>query len=45
MAFDRSFYVILTLAVGGTFDSDPTSDSVLAATMLVDYVRGNTRTP
>ena len=37
--FDHPFFVILNLAVGGTFDGDPRSDSVLPATMLVDYVR------
>ncbi|MEP7380974.1 MAG: glycoside hydrolase family 16 protein [Gemmatimonadota bacterium] len=44
-AFDRSFSVILNLAVGGTFDGDPTADTVLPATMLVDYVRVYTRAP
>ncbi|MBK6485631.1 MAG: glycoside hydrolase family 16 protein [Gemmatimonadetes bacterium] len=38
-AFDHPFYIILNLAVGGTFDGDPASDAVLPATMLVDYVR------
>ena len=37
--FDHPFFVILNLAVGGTFDSDPRSDAILPATMLVDYVR------
>ena len=37
--FDKPFFVILNLAVGGTFDGDPQSDAVLPATMLVDYVR------
>ena len=37
--FDQSFFVILNLAVGGTFDGDPSSDAILPATMLVDYVR------
>jgi beta-glucanase (GH16 family) len=37
--FDQPFFVILNLAVGGTFDGDPTSDAILPATMLVDYVR------
>ena len=36
---DRPYYVILNLAVGGHFDGDPRSDSVVPATMLVDYVR------
>ena len=37
--FDKPFFVIVNLAVGGTFDGDPQSDAVLPATMLVDYVR------
>lgn len=37
--FDQPFYIILNLAVGGTFDGDPKSDAILPATMLVDYVR------
>ena len=37
--FDQSFFLILNLAVGGTFDGDPKSDAILPATMLVDYVR------
>ena len=36
---DQPFFVILDLAVGGTFDGDPTSDAIFPATMLVDYVR------
>jgi hypothetical protein len=36
---DQPFFLILTLAVGGTFDGDPTSDAIFPATMLVDYVR------
>ncbi len=37
--FDQPFFVILNLAVGGKFDGDPASDTILPATMLVDYVR------
>lgn len=37
--FDQPFFVILNLAVGGTFDGDPRTDAILPATMLVDYVR------
>lgn len=37
--FDQPFYLIINLAVGGTFDGDPQSDAILPATMLVDYVR------
>ncbi|HJP61523.1 MAG TPA: glycoside hydrolase family 16 protein [Gemmatimonadaceae bacterium] len=36
---DKSFIVILNLAVGGHFDGDPQSDAIFPATMLVDYVR------
>lgn len=36
---DQSFFLILNVAVGGTFDGDPSSDAILRATMLVDYVR------
>jgi beta-glucanase (GH16 family) len=35
----QPFFVILNLAVGGTFDGDPQSDAIFPATMLVDYVR------
>ena len=37
--FDQPFFIILNLAVGGTFDGDPRADDILPATMLVDYVR------
>jgi beta-glucanase (GH16 family) len=37
--FGGPFFIILNLAVGGTFDGDPRSDAILPATMLVDYVR------
>ena len=37
--FDQPFYVIVNLAVGGTFDGDPKSETILPATMLIDYVR------
>jgi beta-glucanase (GH16 family) len=36
---DKSYFVILNLAVGGNFDGDPKSDTIFPATMLVDYVR------
>jgi beta-glucanase (GH16 family) len=36
---DQPFFVILDLAVGGTFDGDPQSDAIFPATMRVDYVR------
>lgn len=38
-AFDGRFFLILNLAVGGTFDGHPASDAPFPATMLVDYVR------
>lgn len=42
---DQPFFLILNLAVGGTFDGDPTSDAIFPATMLVDYVRVYTPAP
>ena len=39
----RSYFLILNLAVGGTFDGDPRSDAIFPATMLVDFVRVYTR--
>lgn len=42
--FDQPFYVILNLAVGGSFDGDPKSDEIFPATMLVDWVRVYRRT-
>jgi len=38
-SFDGPFYIILNLAVGGTFDGDPSSEAIFPATMLIDYVR------
>lgn len=43
--FDRRFFPILNLAVGGHFDGDPQSDAILPATMLVDWVRVYARAP
>ena len=40
---NQSFYLVLNLAVGGTFDGDPRSDAIFPATMLVDYIRVFTR--
>lgn len=37
--FDRPFYIILNLAVGGNFVGSPNSQTVFPQTMLVDYVR------
>ena len=36
---DKPYFLILNLAVGGTFDGDPRSDAIFPATLLVDYVR------
>lgn len=41
--FNQPFFVILNLAIGGTFDGDPESDAIFPATMLVDYVRAYKR--
>jgi beta-glucanase (GH16 family) len=41
---DQPYFVILNLAVGGTFDGDPRSDAIFPATMVVDYVRVYTPT-
>lgn len=37
--FDRPFYIIINLAVGGSFVGSPNSETVFPQTMLVDYVR------
>lgn len=37
--FDHPFYMILNVAVGGTWPGDPDSTTVFPQTMLVDYVR------
>lgn len=37
--FDRPFYIIINLAVGGNFVGAPNSETVFPQTMLVDYVR------
>lgn len=37
--FNQPFFIVLNLAIGGTFDGDPQSDAILPATMLIDYVR------
>jgi beta-glucanase (GH16 family) len=37
--FDRSFYIILNLAVGGGWVGDPNETTVFPAIMEVDYVR------
>ncbi len=37
--FNRPFYIIINLAVGGTFVGSPNNQTVFPQTMLVDYVR------
>ena len=37
--FDRPFYVVMNLAVGGQFGGNPTADTTFPQEMLVDYVR------
>lgn len=37
--FNRPFYIILNLAVGGDFVGNPNNQTVFPQTMLVDYVR------
>jgi beta-glucanase (GH16 family) len=37
--FDRPFYLIMNLAVGGHFDGNPISSTPFPAEMVIDYVR------
>ncbi|MEQ9168140.1 MAG: glycoside hydrolase family 16 protein [Fulvivirga sp.] len=37
--FNKPFYLIINLAVGGTFVGSPNNETVFPQTMLVDYVR------
>lgn len=37
--FNRPFYLLINLAVGGSFGGNPTNETVFPQTMLVDYVR------
>ncbi|MCF7569005.1 glycoside hydrolase family 16 protein [Sabulilitoribacter arenilitoris] len=37
--FNKPYYIILNLAVGGNFPGAPDSDEIFPKTMLVDYVR------
>ena len=37
--FDHPFFIILNVAVGGTFGGNPTGDTVFPQSMYVDYVR------
>ncbi len=40
--FDRPFYLLLNLAVGGTWPGEPDASTPFPATMLVDWVRVST---
>jgi beta-glucanase (GH16 family) len=37
--FDQRFYILLNLAVGGSFPGAPAASTVFPVTMEVDYVR------
>ena len=37
--FNKPFYILINLAVGGTFVGSPNSETVFPQTMLVDYMR------
>lgn len=37
--FDKPFYIILNVAVGGSFVGSPNNETVFPQTMIVDYVR------
>lgn len=37
--YDNPFYIILNVAVGGSFVGPPTNETVFPQTMLVDYIR------
>jgi beta-glucanase (GH16 family) len=37
--FDNDFYILINLAVGGTFVGSPNAETVFPQSMLVDYVR------
>ncbi len=37
--FDHPFYIIMNVAVGGSFPGSPDSETVFPQTMVVDYVR------
>ena len=43
--FDKPFYMLLNLAVGGNYVGSPNSGTPFPATMQVDYVRVSTATP
>jgi len=37
--YDHPFYIIINMAVGGSFVGSPTSETIFPQTLLVDYVR------
>ncbi|WP_228027871.1 glycoside hydrolase family 16 protein [Costertonia aggregata] len=37
--FDKPFFILMNLAVGGTFVGSPNAETVFPQTMIVDYVR------
>ena len=37
--FDQPFYLLINLAVGGTFSGNPTAATVFPQSLYVDYVR------
>ena len=37
--FDQQFYILVNLAVGGTFSGNPTSDTLFPQSFYIDYVR------
>lgn len=37
--FDKPFYILMNLAVGGTFVGAPNQETIFPQTMIVDYVR------
>jgi beta-glucanase (GH16 family) len=37
--FDQPFYIIMSLAIGGTYDGDPDTNTVFPGEMQVDYIR------
>lgn len=37
--FDQPFYLLMNLAVGGTFSGNPTADTIFPQSLFIDYVR------
>ena len=44
-AFDHPFFLLLNVAVGGSWPGNPDASTVFPQTMLVDYVRVYQRNP